>query len=172
MIFILPIGGIPSPIVDSISSHLEKVFETEVRTIEEMGIPESAFDPLRNQYKGEAILRFIPSREGYTLGIIDEDLYSPGLNFIFGIADPIRRVAIISITRLKPSFWGEPEDEDLYMERIKKEAVHEMGHLYGLPHCDNPLCVMFFSNTIGDTDRKSSDFCKSCKKLLKEKGLK
>lgn len=172
MIFLLPIGDISPYIIDSISLHLEKVFETEVRTLKEMGIPDSIFNPERQQYKGDALLNFIPTHEEYTLGIIDEDLYSPGLNFIFGIADPIRGIAVISLTRLRPPFWREPHNENLFIERIKKEAVHEIGHLYSLPHCDDPKCVMHFSNTIWDTDRKSNDFCEKCRKLLHERGLK
>jgi len=51
-------------------------------------------------------------------------------------------------------------------ERALKEAVHELGHLLGLPHCDNPRCIMFFSNTLADTDRKGPGFCPACRGKL------
>jgi archaemetzincin len=34
-----------------------------------------------------------------------------------------------------------------------------LGHTYGLQHCSDPKCVMYFSNTLGETDRKRDKFC-------------
>ncbi|RMD53346.1 MAG: archemetzincin, partial [Nitrospirae bacterium] len=96
------------------------------------------------------------------------DLYADGLNFVFGEADILRGVAIISLTRLHQSFYGLPEDRGLFIERALKEAVHELGHLYGLRHCPDPHCVMHFSNSLLDTDKKSYKFCAICRRKLKE----
>jgi archaemetzincin len=74
--------------------------------------------------------------------------------------------AIIALPRLRQSFYGLPEDEALYHERAVKEAVHEMGHTYGLGHCRNRRCVMAFSNSLLDTDAKSRHFCARCHPLL------
>jgi hypothetical protein len=35
--------------------------------------------------------------------------------------------------------------------------------MHGLGHCPDPLCVMSFSNTIRDVDRKSARLCPRCK---------
>jgi len=37
------------------------------------------------------------------------------------------------------------------MQRVIKEAVHELGHAFGLTHCENSKCVMHFSNSLQDT---------------------
>jgi archaemetzincin len=37
------------------------------------------------------------------------------------------RAALISLFRLKPEFYGEPANEELFLERAVKEAVHELG---------------------------------------------
>jgi len=55
---------------------------------------------------------------------------------------------------------------ELRNSRMNVEAVHELGHTYGLGHCGNPRYVMFFSNSLMDTDRKGSEFCPSCKSKL------
>lgn len=56
--------------------------------------------------------------------------------------------------------------ESLFHLRAVKEAVHELGHTYGLGHCRNPRCVMSFSNSLRDVDRKERDFCPSCRRKL------
>ncbi len=96
------------------------------------------------------------------LGVTGVDLFIPRLNFIFGLADPRGGIAIISLHRLRPEFYGDASDAELLMERAVKEAVHEIGHVLGLIHCGDPACIMHFSNTIGDTDRKGTGFCYRC----------
>ncbi|WP_081825254.1 matrixin family metalloprotease [Persephonella sp. IF05-L8] len=55
----------------------------------------------------------------------------------------------------------------IFIGRITKEAVHEIGHTLGLGHCPDPECVMHFSNSIVDTDRKSYFFCSVCYQKVK-----
>jgi len=98
------------------------------------------------------------------LGIVDHDLFVPELNFVFGEASS--RAAFISLTRLRQTFYRLPEDQSLFHRRVLTEAIHELGHTYGLGHCGNPRCVMFFSNRLSDTDRKGPEFCPKCGKNL------
>jgi len=70
------------------------------------------------------------------------------------------------LARLRQSYYGLKEDEDLFLKRTLKEAVHEIGHIFKLGHSSNPKCVMHFSNSLSDTDRKDCKFCNSCKRLL------
>ncbi len=90
------------------------------------------------------------------LGLIGDDLFVPGVNFVFGLASREAGSAVVSVNRLKD------KDDAVYLERVTKEVVHELGHLHGLPHCDDPLCVMHFSNTLAHTDAKGATFCTRC----------
>ena len=79
------------------------------------------------------------------------------LALVFGHADIRGRWAVVSLSQ----FGGDGEDK--LVERAVKTAVHELGHTLGLGHHDaNPQCVMFFSEKLADTDRKSRDFCRAC----------
>ena len=124
------------------------------------------FNPARRQYNAREIVRKYLSECGdeYLLLIVDEDIYVSGLNFVFGLA--WLKVAVISACRLRQEFYGLKPDRELFIQRLMKEVVHEVGHLHGLNHCSNPKCVMAFSNWIGDTDRKSWKLCPDCSRKL------
>jgi archaemetzincin len=52
---------------------------------------------------------------------------------------------------------------------MRKEAVHELGHAFGLVHCKDFECVMHFSNSIEQVDLKANAFCRKCADLLQVK---
>jgi archaemetzincin len=109
----------------------------------------------------QEILTLKPADALFAGGITPYDLYSGNLNFVFGIALPFKGF-VVSYARLLS------EDRELFLSRVRKEITHEMGHVFGLPHCPDPKCVMHFSNSLMDTDFKSEDFCPSCRRKLEE----
>jgi archaemetzincin len=125
-------------------------------------LPPEAFDPRRGQYRGSALLaRIRPEPGERVLAVTEADLYDEGLNFIFGVADPAQRVALISLHRLRVL-----ADPRTFRARAAKEALHELGHTLGLTHCADTACVMSFSNTLADTDHKRARFCPRCHRTL------
>ena len=168
-IVLVAVGEIDKNVMGWLKNDLAKVFNREVQIGKRMPEPDHAFNKKRKQYLSTAILKAILKQKEYApyeknLGIVDHDLYVPELNFVFGEAS--RKVAVISLTRLRQTFYHLPEDQNLFHQRALTEAVHELGHTYELGHCKNPRCVMFFSNSLMDTDRKGSEFCQKCKSHL------
>ncbi|MBE9502704.1 MAG: archaemetzincin family Zn-dependent metalloprotease [Proteobacteria bacterium] len=153
----------------SLKESLNHAFNRPVSIGKELPEPDYAFNNKRNQYLATTILnRLVKGREysNYEriLGVVDHDLFVPELNFVFGLAG--ERAAVIALPRLRQSFYGLPEENTTFQRRVLIEAVHELGHTYGLGHCRNPRCVMFFSNSLSDTDRKEPDLCESCKERV------
>ena len=128
--------------------------------------PEASFDSSRGQYNSTQLLvqllsdRLEPATK--ILGITSVDLFIPVLTYVFGEAQVDGPAAVVSIHRLRTEAYGLPADDDLLAERLKKDAVHELGHTFGLVHCFDPQCVMHASTYVEEIDLKSPMFCSGC----------
>ena len=170
MIILIPLGSIDRGLLTTLANSLEEVFNQSVSINSPMQLSSNAYNPKRQQYHATEILDTVRGKKlsgkGRRLGIVDVDLYVPELNFVFGQADLLGRAALISLSRLRQEFYGLPGDEDLFLQRSLKEAIHELGHTFSLRHCENETCVMHFSNSLMDTDRKRATFCPLCRKKI------
>lgn len=162
-ISILPLGKIEDIILNQIKKEIAITYNLRVKILKPMEIPKHTYNPIRKQFLASKIIEFLEKNlKGRILAVTDKDIYAKGLNFIFGQAQFRGRIAIISTHRLNPLFYKQ-FDQKLLIERAVKEAIHEIGHNLGLDHCPNPKCVMNFSNTIFDVDKKGKNLCNMCK---------
>jgi archaemetzincin len=162
VIAVAPVGGARREDIEPLLELLRERFGREAVLAAPVPLPGEAWDPARGQHLTTPILAALArAREpGWErlLGVADVDLHAPPLNFVFGEADAARRVALFSLARLRPR-EGEPGGLELLRLRAATEAVHELGHAYGLDHCPDPRCVMWFSDTLAESDRKGTRFC-------------
>jgi len=169
-IILRPLTMIDNHILEILKQSLGQSFSRPVEIKTQISNLDFAYDPSRKQYLSPRLLSALRSFSmepgNRCLGIVDLDLYSPGLNFVFGEADISAEVAVISVYRLRQERYGLPQDEGLFQDRVIKEAVHELGHTYKLGHCDDIRCVMHFSNSLADTDIKGASFCQKCQPKL------
>ena len=138
--------------------------------------PTYLFDKARKQWISDSLLDWLqetnePDITTKVLAICDLDAYSDELNFVFGEAHLGGRVAAIYLPRLREEFYVRKSDKNnnLFEQRVIKEAVHELGHTFGLRHCQISKCVMHFSNSLQDTDFKDDKLCEKCNKILAAK---
>ncbi len=124
----------------------------------------------RDQYDAAQLLKELRPFGGageIDLYIFREDLFAGNLNFVFGLAQG--SACMVSTHRLDPRLYGETDmakASSLFRERLAKEAIHEVGHCLGLPHCDDKRCVMTFSESVEGVDSKGKGFCENCQKAL------
>ncbi|MCS7144209.1 MAG: archaemetzincin family Zn-dependent metalloprotease [Archaeoglobaceae archaeon] len=155
MIQLQPLGEVDEELVEWLAKELKKVFDTEILILPAIPLPSNCYNK-RGQYNSTCILSTLKVSKR-TLAITSEDLYAKGLNFVFGEAEVGGLKAIVSYYRLK---FGVSREE--LKIRLLKEAVHELGHVFGLTHCKVNGCVMNFSNNVLEVDKKTSSFCEKC----------
>jgi len=157
-------------LLEHVRLHLVRAFGFPVATGDGPGRPAAAYDSRRRQWSSTGILHWLLERStggGKVLGLTDVDLFIPILTFVFGEAQLGGVAAVVSTARL-----GDPVemgDGRVTCERASKEAVHEMGHAFGLVHCGTPGCVMARSATVRDVDLKRGDLCGDCHTALAER---
>ncbi len=169
-ILLLPTKNIKPDISDRIRENVNMNIPNTIVVMakDNLQVPEVSYSKARQQYNSTQILNIIRSYANKkkavsrVLGILDVDIFVSGLNFVFGQAECPGRAALISLYRLRPEFYAKPSSNKLFIARATKEAVHELGHTFGLAHCSNPFCAMYFSNSIFETDRKQDLFCSIC----------
>ena len=163
-VYITSFGRVEGRLLLACGINIKEVFGLEVRVSSVPFPPKLGFNPSRGQYHAGGILSYLESEEFpemiKLLALVEFDLYEERLNFVFGEAQLGGRNAVVSVYRLKDP------DEKTFFERTFKEVNHELGHTFGLTHCSDPKCVMSFSNSIYDVDRKKRFFCSSCKRKL------
>ncbi|MGQ9617829.1 MAG: archaemetzincin family Zn-dependent metalloprotease [Candidatus Aminicenantia bacterium] len=165
---LLAIGDVNIEMVEIIARKIENLLELNVKISANRENPEYAYNKLRGQYISNEIIKRICEKRNSKkiLGIVEVDLCTPVLTFVFGEAQLDGKGGVVSLYRLKEGVYG--EDEIVY-ERLYKEVLHEIGHLYGLTHCSVKDCVMHFSPNIRQIDSKGNKYCEACLDKLKSK---
>lgn len=164
---VIPLGDVSAEVLTEVTAQLRDVFDAMTETTVQIGMPKESFSQLHHQYHAPDVLKFISDRfPGKSLGITDQDIYAEDLNFIFGQAHMKGDASLVSVHRLNPELYRKNADEKLFVERILKESVHEVGHMLGLRHCNVDKCVMNFSNNAVDVDNKNKTLCRNCKQDL------
>lgn len=173
-ILIVPVPPFDMRKVNALVSPVQSTFGLSVHVNSSSTVdPSIAFDLYRNQYNStsiiSALIRQFEKHEGKILGITTVDFFVPVLTYVFGEAQLDGPIAVISSYRLDDTLYGLPSNPKLLHERLVKEAVHELGHTFGLIHCHDYRCVMHSSTAVEEIDVKSERFCPACDDQLRAK---
>ncbi|MFP4498170.1 MAG: hypothetical protein ACLFQV_08160 [Vulcanimicrobiota bacterium] len=152
-------------IIDFTQFVLENTFRKKVVRGESIALPIDAFDLEAEHYRSADLLSHLSSIRTHKekiFGLINEDIARPQLPFVFGDGSPSKEAAVVSLWRFSQNFHYFEQDPGVFENRLKKAIIQEMSHAYGLRHCSNPQCVMFFPRSINDLDNQKDSYCHRC----------
>ena len=173
-LLVIPVGGPSAAHIRLLCDRLEQVLNSvQCQVLERLHMPEEYYNRQMKAYDAKNILNFLSETCSCgagekILGVTDVDLCSPNFDlpgYLYGLARRAGNVIIISFYRLH-SHLPEEERDALLIERITKEAMHELGHLLALHHCHNSSCVMSVSRTPQVIDQKRLEYCFGCREQV------
>ena len=165
-IFIAPVKFYSAVLLQNLVNELSKRFTSKIHIVDLKINLDDFFYVDRKQYFSTQIIaeaiKLTDKFNGKIILLTDVDIFVPVLTFIFGEAQLNGKHSILSVCRLHEEFYSGITNEKLLLERTIKEALHELGHCYGLRHCVDWDCVMHSSPGIEEVDIKGNTFCRNC----------
>ena len=169
-VIIHPLGPLDERILSHLAATVQRACQLPCTIDRALQNPSYAYDPVRGQYCCQRILQWLERccspHPWQVLAVTEVDLFILVFKYVFGAARIKGRCAVISLNRLRPQYYGDEENTALFLERVAKTALHELGHSAGLTHCRKRTCVMYSSTRIQDTDVKTAEFCATCRELF------
>ncbi len=172
-IAIQPYDDFDKKFIEEIKTGIENLYNAEVTVLKKEDIPKESYYKKRNRYRAEIILKNLDKNVdkkykkivGFTkkdISTTKDDIEDWG---IFGLGTIDGRSCVVSIFRL-----GEKKvTKQKFKERVIKVVNHELGHTFGLYHCENTTCLMEDAKgTIKTVDNETGYFCDDCKTKLKD----
>lgn len=173
-IAVQPFGNVDTlqllPVLEAV---VREYHAAEVVIRKPVPLPESAFYPPRGRYRAEKLLDFLDSiNDGKyyrVVGFTDKDISTTKGAIedwgIFGLGNIGGYSCVVSTFRLKRD-----GKTDLFEPRLKRIIIHELGHTFGLYHCNWRLCVMAnYKGTIRILDEQWAHLCAPCKRSFRKK---
>jgi archaemetzincin len=170
-VLIAPIGEFDADILSAVEKMVPQVFGLPCRIEPVIDDISFAWNEARGQYHSTSILKELSEKASTDvlkiIALTHSDLFIPILTHVYGEAQLGGRSAIVSTFRLEGGI-SPVGQRALYLERIAKEAAHELGHTFDLRHCEDHQCLMHYCRRIADVDAKTIRLCRYCKVLLKD----
>jgi archaemetzincin len=170
---VVSLGDVPEIALKVIAAHITGYYKLPVQILPPLGHPDYAFDERRFQYDAGIILKAFESIQfkdhDKVIGVLNLDLFVPIFTYVFGEAKQGGKFALISLFRLGKNPDGSPSPSSLIFERAAKVALHELGHLFNLLHCQEKKCLMNFSGGVEDLDNTPIYLCRYCSTYFKDR---
>jgi len=181
MVALQPLGSVAETELAEMESTIKHMYGFNVVVLPGRPMPEDAFVNLKSpRYRADKLIAWLkavrPDSADYILGITNSDISTTKRNKLGRILEPKWKYedwgimglgyrpgpsCVVSTFRLKTN------KKALFTERLKKVAVHELGHNLGLPHCPNPGCVMNDANeSVKTIDRAKLEICVKCQQKI------
>jgi archaemetzincin len=171
--YIQPLGSAGKgykDVLERMRLYAEAFFGVPAKVLDPIPMFEEALQARRSQYDSTLIINLladrVPKDALVYIGITDKDLFSEGLNFVFGEASLNWKCGVYSLVRYQT------KDDALFTRRSLNLLAHESGHILSIEHCVAYACVMQGANNLREDDGHPMHLCPiDLKKVLWNTGM-
>ncbi len=149
------------PRLEALCANLEELYPFSYEIAAPIELPDSYFDPVRQQYRLDLILGWLVKRcdqtRFRTIGVLAVDVYAPDYNFLFGQAKLFGPACVASTARMGGRVaLGRQSPAERWHGLVR----HEFGHALGLAHVAG-RSVMRYSDTLDGLDAESTSLTRA-----------
>lgn len=169
-----PLDQVPASIPILLKKEIETFYFAEVEILPAIDFPDSTYYVPRQRYRADKTISFLwdfkPKRFDKILGITEKDISTTKGKHkdygIMGLAYRPGKSGVISTFRSKRKV-----SKAVATDRMIKNALHELGHSFGLKHCDfSPTCLMNDAKgTVKTLDKEKKELCEKCRLQIRRK---
>jgi archaemetzincin len=169
-----PLGKIDTTLLMKILPLVSREYNNaDFKIMPEIKIPQTAYYKPRNRFRAEILLDYLDSIKGDAfekiIGITRLDISTTKGEYgdwgIFGLGNIGGYSCVVSVRRLTKN-----ASKELFKTRLRKIITHELGHTFGLYHCDWTRCVMTdYKGTIASLDDCGYHLCTQCREKFRKK---
>ncbi|MDO8584002.1 MAG: tetratricopeptide repeat protein [bacterium] len=169
---IQPLGA-SSHYLELVQAVIEDVFKMNAKVLSPITLEGRSWDLRRCYNSGRAqfdaddllLLLFdnmVAANADRIIGLLHDDAYAENRNFVLGYAHLRDGTSLLSTARLDERRWFSSEERNGGDTRITKVTLHEMGHTFGLPHCEHWNCVMHAVGPVFEINYLPLSYCRKC----------
>jgi predicted Zn-dependent protease len=186
---IIPTTKLDSEEMQAVVTRASKVLHCRLELRDALPVPQGVEDTGRGQFRAATLMARLKAMvpqlgPGKLIGpdgasdakphldpdafvfITDVDLFTEKTDGVFAALLSSKKLAVISVRRLREAFYRRKADPVKQRSRMVKELLRMVGRLRGLPECTDPKCVLASSRMIADLDLKDERYCRSCEQRL------
>ncbi len=184
-IAVIPVGKVESAEVEAAMVRVAKGLRRPIELRGSLNVPQGVEDTERSQFRASTIMNRLRSMvaqlgPGQMVGAEDEagrkpplvtdayifvtdvDLHTANSDAVFSALMSAKKLAVVSVRRLRESHYRRKADPVKQRTRLVKELLRMAARLQGNPVCPSPKCVLAASKMFADIDLKEERFCRDC----------
>jgi archaemetzincin len=161
-----PVGPVRADLLADVTSRVSRAVSVPCRVGPPLEGPAAADVKGRDQWDADRLLSAVEDRSdepgAVLVALAARDMGNVVFTHFFGRARLHGRALVVSLARLGPEFYGMAPDREVTARRAAVEVLHELGHVAGLAHCAEPLCLMRLARNVEAIDLRGAAFCGAC----------
>ena len=165
-----PFGQVDKILIKDLVKELNDSVNASINLIPAVPFPKNAYYSPRKRYIADSMIKYLQNKSvngAYYIGLTNRDISTfkeVTINWgVMGLGYQPGNACMVSSFRIKGK-------NGKLQERFYKVVVHELGHNFGLSHCENAGCYMMDAEGKMKMDEEHF-FCKKCWYFLEQKSF-